>query len=101
MSSATFDAATAVFEARGLTKVYNLMDDGGFTDLRAAHRDLDLAVLASYGFDASLLDDRPALLDRLFDLNTVCAHSDSYRPFLDRGVAGASLFDEVEALTHL
>ena len=65
----------------GLTKVYNLMDDGGFTELKAAHRELDLAVADAYGWDASLIDDSVRLLDALFDLNAQCASDANYRPF--------------------
>lgn len=72
------DAARRVVESRrrhcgekriGLTKLYNLMDEGGVTDLRAAHDELDKAVCAAYGWDASILNDDAAILDALYDLN--------------------------------
>jgi hypothetical protein len=66
---------------KGLTKVYNLMDDGGFTELKAAHRELDLAVADAYGWDAKMLDDPVKLLDALFELNAKCATDSSYAPF--------------------
>jgi hypothetical protein len=66
---------------KGLTKVYNLMDDGGFVDLKAAHRELDLAVADSYGWDATLLDNPAELLAALFDLNAQCASDPNYAPF--------------------
>lgn len=65
----------------GLTKVYNLMDDGAFVELKAAHRELDLAVADAYGWDATMLDDPVKLLDALFDLNEKCAADSSYAPF--------------------
>jgi hypothetical protein len=65
----------------GLTKVYNLMDDGGFVELKAAHRELDLAVMDAYGWDAVLLDKPAELLDALFDLNEKCAKDSNYKPF--------------------
>ena len=65
----------------GLTKVYNLMDDGGFVELKAAHRELDLAVAAAYGWDSIMLDDSARLLDALFDLNAQCAVDPNYAPF--------------------
>jgi hypothetical protein len=65
----------------GLTKVYNLMDDGGFVDLKAAHRELDLAVADAYGWDATLLDNPAELLAALFDLNAQCASDPNYAPF--------------------
>jgi hypothetical protein len=66
---------------KGLTKVYNLMDDGGFVELKAAHRELDLAVADAYGWDAAMLDDPVRLLDALFDLNAKCAADPNYAPF--------------------
>jgi hypothetical protein len=70
----------------GLTKVYNLMDDGGFVELKAAHRELDLAVADAYGWDAAMLDDPARLLDALFDLNAKCASDPNYRPFASTSV---------------
>ena len=65
----------------GLTKVYNLMDDGGFVELKATHRELDLAVADAYGWDATMLDDPARLLDALFDLNARYATDPNYAPF--------------------
>jgi hypothetical protein len=65
----------------GLTKVYNLMDDGGFVELKAAHRELDLAVADAYGWNATLLDNPAELLDALFDLNAKYAADPNYAPF--------------------
>jgi hypothetical protein len=65
----------------GLTKVYNLMDDGGFVELKAAHRELDFAVADAYGWDATLLDNPAELLAALFDLNAQCASDPNYAPF--------------------
>ena len=65
----------------GLTKVYNLMDDGGFVELKKAHRELDLAVADAYDWDAKMLDDPVRLLDALFDLNAQCATDPKYAPF--------------------
>jgi len=65
----------------GLTKVYNLMDDGGFVDLKATHRELDLAVAEAYGWNATLLDNPAELLDALFDLNAQYAADPDYAPF--------------------
>ena len=68
----------------GLTKLYNLMDDGGVTDLKAAHMELDLAVAAAYEWDASILGDDAAILDALYALNAeIAAGTRSYAPFKD------------------
>jgi len=79
---------------KGLTKVYNTMDDGGFRELKAAHKELDLAVMDAYGLDADLLNQPERLLDALFDLNEKAATDPNYHPFGNRG---SSLFDEDDA----
>jgi hypothetical protein len=90
---ATADAAVRIVAARreatavlgkGLTAVYNKMDEGAFAELRAAHAALDRAVLDCYGLPHSLLDDEPALLDALFDLNEAAAANPDYAPFAAR-----------------
>ncbi len=53
----------------GLTKLYNLMDEGGFQDLKALHRELDEAVAAAYGWPAAIAQDDAELVERLRDLN--------------------------------
>ena len=65
----------------GLTKLYNLMDDGGVRDLAEAHARLDRAVADAYGWDSSILNDERQLLDALFDLNELRANDSGYRPF--------------------
>ena len=65
----------------GLTKVYNLMDEGGFVDLKRAHEELDRAVMDAYGWPVELLDSPTELLDRLYDLNEACSKDSSYEPF--------------------
>ena len=80
---------------KGLTKVYNLMDDGGFVELKAAHRELDLAVIDAYGWDAAILDKPAELLDALFDLNEKCATDSNYKPF-PKSESSPSIFDELE-----
>ncbi len=66
----------------GLTKLYNLMDDGGVTDLKAAHIELDWAVAAAYGWDESIITDDALILDRLYDLNAeITAGNVAYAPF--------------------
>ena len=83
-------AATAIVAQRriacdqihaGLTKVYNLMDDGGFVDLHLAHQELDLAVIEAYGWEPDILNDPVQLLEALFDLNEKCANDKNYLPF--------------------
>ena len=66
----------------GLTKLYNLMDEGGVTDLKAAHAELDRAVAAAYGWDESIVSDDATILDALYELNAqIAAGSIEYSPF--------------------
>src|SRR6185437_3647839 len=41
----------------GLTALYNAVDDGAYTDLRAMHDELSAAVAAAYGWPASISHD--------------------------------------------
>ena len=84
-------ASVALYERRselcrehnlGLTKLYNLMDDGGFTDLAALHRRLDETVASAYGWPASVAQDAPELVRRLTELNREIAEAGrEYAPF--------------------
>ncbi|QYF88554.1 DNA methyltransferase [Arthrobacter sp. PAMC25284] len=66
----------------GLTAVYNAMDEGAFTDLRAAHKRLDESVCRSYDWPTSVLDDRAEVVDRLYELNAkIAADLSGYTPF--------------------
>ncbi len=66
----------------GLTALYNLMDDGGFTDLAALHKELDVAVAAAYGWPASVAQNPAELVARLTALNReIVEGGRSYNPF--------------------
>jgi hypothetical protein len=66
----------------GLTKLYNLMDDGAFTDLAALHKALDVAVAAAYGWPASAAQDAAELVRRLTELNREISEGErQYDPF--------------------
>ncbi len=78
----------------GLTKVYNLMGEGGFVDLKRAHEELDRAVMDAYGWPVELLDSPTELLDRLYDLNEACSKDSTYEPF-PRPDSTPSLLDEM------
>lgn len=68
----------------GLTKLYNLMGEGGFADLAKLHRDLDIAVAAAYGWPASVAQDPEELVERLTELNRqISAGERDYHPFPD------------------
>lgn len=77
----------------GLTKVYNLMDEGGFVELKRAHNELDRAVMDAYGWPVDLLEDPVQLLDRLYDLNEACSSDSSYAPFPRSTDSTPSLLD--------
>lgn len=66
----------------GLTALYNLMDDGGFTDLAALHKKLDIAVAAAYGWPASVAQNPTELVARLTTLNReIVEGGRTYSPF--------------------
>jgi len=66
----------------GLTVLYNHLDEGAHSTLRAVHRDLDLAVLAAYGWSSAFLDDVRRRNRALLDLNTaILAGEMPYSPF--------------------
>jgi hypothetical protein len=53
----------------GLTKLYNLMDEGGFQDLKALHRALDESVVEAYGWPKAVAQEGDELVRRLTELN--------------------------------
>ncbi len=67
----------------GLNRLYNQLDDGAFQTLRQLHHQLDVAVLAAYGWPSELLDDLRERNQRLYDLNLTInsGHAAGYRPF--------------------
>ncbi|MCO4273535.1 hypothetical protein NG701_03690 [Pseudarthrobacter sp. HLT3-5] len=75
----------------GLTKLYNLMDDGGYADLKKLHKQLDEAVAACYGWPKSAAQDAPEIVRRLTQLNKdITEGSRSYDPFGAAPVGGAA-----------
>jgi hypothetical protein len=69
-------------EQIGLTKLYNLVDEGGYADLRATQLELDEAVAAAYGWPKGVAQDAEEIVRRLLALNAEIArgHRD-YAPF--------------------
>lgn len=66
----------------GLTKLYNAMDDGAYTELAALHRELDVAVADCYGWPAGTAQDDADLVARLSELNRQISEGErDYRPF--------------------
>ena len=61
------EAAAAILKKRTLTNLYNERHAGNVAWLDHAHRDLDAAVAAAYGWPADLTDEQ--ILERLFRLN--------------------------------
>lgn len=62
-----------------LTKLYNLMADGAFADLRPLHLALDRAVVAAYGWPGTIAQDDPELVRRLTERNRET--SEGMRPY--------------------
>ncbi|MBA2356974.1 MAG: class I SAM-dependent DNA methyltransferase [Actinobacteria bacterium] len=66
----------------GLTKLYNQLDEGAWTDLRDLHRGLDEAVAAAYGWPSKVAHDADETNRRLLELNRAIAAGEiAYRPF--------------------
>ncbi len=66
----------------GLTKLYNQLDDGAWTDLRDLHDELDEAVAVAYGWPAHVAHDPEATNRLLLELNRAIAAGEiDYRPF--------------------
>lgn len=66
----------------GLTRLYNAVDDGAWTDLKALHRELDVAVADCYGWPASVAQDDRELVRRLTELNREISEGRrEYAPF--------------------
>ncbi|MPZ88299.1 MAG: N-6 DNA methylase [Nitriliruptorales bacterium] len=79
------ERARACAGQRGLTKVYNLVDEGGFADLAAAHDELDVAVAAAYGWPAGVASDPYEVIPRLMRLTAEIAEDRRpYSPFPER-----------------
>ncbi|MEH1016051.1 hypothetical protein V6U90_23440, partial [Micromonospora sp. CPCC 206060] len=66
----------------GLTKLYNLVDEGGYADLKKLHRELDEAVVGCYGWPKAIAQDAPEIARRLLTLNQeIAAGQRPYDPF--------------------
>lgn len=66
----------------GLTRLYNLVDDGAYADLKAMHRELDEAVAAAYGWPRAVAQDADEMVRRLLALNRAISTGErEYDPF--------------------
>jgi hypothetical protein len=66
----------------GLTRLYNLVDEGAYADLKKLHRELDEAVAACYGWPKSVAQDAAEITHRLLVLNReIAAGERPYDPF--------------------
>ncbi|MFF4879117.1 type IIL restriction-modification enzyme MmeI [Micromonospora sp. NPDC000668] len=65
----------------GLTRLYDLVDEGAYADLRKLHRELDEAVAACYGWPTAIAQDKDEIGRRLFALNVEIARGRGYDPF--------------------
>ncbi|BCT78277.1 DNA modification methyltransferase [Sinomonas cyclohexanicum] len=69
-------------EGFGLTKLYNLVDDGAYADLKKLHRQLDEAVAECYGWPRSAAQDSDEIARRLTQLNReISEGTRTYAPF--------------------
>lgn len=69
-------------EQMGLTKLYNAVDEGAWTDLVALHRTLDEAVADCYGWPKAIAQDATDLVARLTERNREISEGErGYAPF--------------------
>ncbi|MEJ5945791.1 DNA methyltransferase [Pseudokineococcus basanitobsidens] len=64
----------------GLTELYNRVDDGAYTGLRDRQRELDVAVVAAYGWPAAVAGDDREVVHRLWQRNAQCSLADQVAP---------------------
>ncbi|MDQ4491747.1 hypothetical protein RBS60_16220 [Sinomonas sp. ASV486] len=77
--------AICLRENFGLTKLYNLVDDGAYADLKKLHRQLDETVAECYGWPRSAAQDSDEIVRRLTDLNKEISNGTrQYSPFPPR-----------------
>ncbi|MEX1164140.1 MAG: DNA methyltransferase [Nitriliruptor sp.] len=81
--AALYERRTTLCRSEGIgsTELYNRLDDGAYTDLRDAHRALDRAVAAAYGWPLSVAQDDDELVRRLLIRNREIADGAPYDPF--------------------
>ncbi len=78
----THRATIVDHEPIGLTKLYNRVDDGAYTDLAQLHKTLDEAVAAAYGWPKRISQNDSELVAKLGQLNATYAElTDRYKPF--------------------
>ncbi len=66
----------------GLTELYNLLEEGAFSDLVSGHKDLDHAVAEAYGWPPKIGQDGTETNSRILELNSKIASGDfPYAPF--------------------
>jgi hypothetical protein len=83
----------------GLTELYNLVDEGAYTDLKSMHRQLDVAVASAYGWPKAVAQDSDEIVRRLLGLNReIAVGTRKYEPFGAMADTGpAALFELDEA----
>jgi hypothetical protein len=77
----------------GLTTLYNLVDEGAYTDLKGMHTELDQAVATAYGWPNAVAHDADEIVRRLLRLNReITAGTRRYDPFATQA-QGDTLFE--------
>lgn len=79
-----------VANSLGLTTLYNLLDEGAYTDLKTLIGELDEAVATAYGWPNAVAQNSDEIVQRLLILNQkIAADTREYSPF-----------DAIPELTH-
>jgi len=76
----------------GLTTLYNAVDEGAYTALKALHGELDEAVAAAYGWPKAAAHDNDEIVQRLLKLNReIAGGKRKYDPFGTQAAAAAEM----------
>jgi len=71
-----------IAEEIGLTKLYNSVEEGAWTEILVLHKELDHAVAGCYGWPTSISQNAAELVRRLIVLNSeIIKGTRSYDPF--------------------
>jgi len=88
----TRQQAICIENSFGLTTLYNAVDDGAYTDLKALQAELDEAVTAAYRWPQAAAQDGDEIVRRLLALNReIAAGTRKYDPFGTQAKADAAM----------
>jgi hypothetical protein len=76
----------------GLTTLYNAVDEGAYTDLKALHAELYEAVAVAYGWPKMVAHNGDEIVQRLLEINReIAVGMRGYDPFGTHAAGGAAM----------